>query len=125
MTDAVYERLTEQYRRETRERMIAKLPAGFYTECADYIGALSSHATSLRDSGMTDLDTYDGVMERLMSVNRILTDLRRIRMEKISRMAMYAASGGAPDTSPLSPDECELFASFRDAAKGHLGKVVR
>ena len=104
MTDDAYAVISEQYRRESRERMIVPLPKGFYTECALHIDTLSNRATAMRDSRVSDL--------------------RRIRMEKISRMAMFAASGGVPDTSPLSEDELELFRSYRDSAKRHLGKVL-
>ena len=124
MTDDAYAVISEQYRRESRERMIVPLPKGFYTECALYIDTLSNRATAMRDSGSTDGDDYSELMERLMAVNRLASDLRRIRMEKISRMAMFAASGGVPDTSPLSEDELELFRSYRDSAKRHLGKVL-
>lgn len=124
MTDPFYGILTEQYRRESRERMLVTLPKGFYRDCAAYLDGLSEDAVSMRDSGMTDAEVYDEVRERLMSANRVLADLRRIRMEKVSRMAMYAASGGIPDTSPLTSDELELFESYTDSSRRHLGRVV-
>lgn len=124
MTESTFDLLTEHYRRESRERMLVPLPKGFYPECAVYIDSLSMEATTMRDSGSTDTDAYDEVVERLMNVNRVLSELRRLRMEKISRMAMFAASGGVPDTSPLTHDELELFQAYRDSAKRHLGKVI-
>lgn len=124
MTDDVFGLLSEHYRRESRERMLVPLPKGFYPECAVYLDSISVKATSMRDAGTTDSDEYDDLVERLMSVNRILSELRRLRMEKISRMAMFAASGGVPDTSPMTHDELELFGAYRDAAKRHLGKVI-
>ena len=119
----MYDTISEQYRRESRDRMIVDLPKGFYRECALHLESMSVRATAMRDSGITG-DGYDDLIERMMATNRLVSDLRRIRTEKISRMAMFAASGGFPDTSPLSPDELELFNSLRDSARNHLGRVL-
>ena len=123
MIENIYDMISEQYRRECRERMMVVLPKGFYRECAVHLDSLSDRATALRDSGVTG-DEYDEVIERIVATNRLVSDLRRIRTEKISRMAMFAASGGVPDTSPLSPDELDLFRSMKDLAKDHLGRVL-
>lgn len=115
--DDLFSEVSELYRRESRNGALASMDPCLYDRCRIYLDFLLTRlAVSDPDS-----EERDSVYGTYMSVSRLFTDIRRLRVEKICLMAVTSVFGGRYDESCMTEDEREMSESIRGAVRICMG----
>lgn len=115
--DDMFARMSEQYRRESRQGMLVSIDPRFYEACRRYLSSLSA----VMLSSDPDSDVRDHAYNMYMSASRLFSDVRMMRAEKICRMAVASVFGGPYDDSCMTDNERSMSDVVRDAVRDVMG----
>lgn len=119
-----FEDLTVVYREERTKGLLSDVRIDLYPSMTALLTALKAEYERLLSED-PDSIMCEGANQRRRKAGRLVRDIVSMRMDKVSCMALRAASGAQMSVDILTAEEKIFYDSVLEAARVHMGSVDR
>lgn len=111
-----FDKLTETHRLESRNPALSAIRKDFYSAVQDLLTAQLEECIRLEKDDPCSI-IYEGTLDKKKKILGCLKNIVRLRMKKISQMAVLGAMGKDNSVDNLTPEEREYYTTIVNASK--------